>query len=580
MPKLLRPESTVAILLGASDWTASDLPKARSFLKSASAIQKLLIDSRGFGLEPRHVLNLFDSKLSANDQLANVNDDLKDIIEQSAIEGVPIEDAIVYYIGHGTLETKNSLTLLVRQSKKGMEGQTGLRMSGLAHVLKRQLSKQRYFVVLDCCFSESATHSFMGQREGAVVARAINDFSQDVPRRGGLLLCACPANETAIGDPNSVMTSFSGALVDVLKNGDDQLPQEFSFHDLKNAIRDRLLDQLGPEAPLPVLHSVNQKAGDLMLVAAFSNAAEPIENGLPDGRDFDGAAKAARDAVEREKADKIARGNAEREAAERTARERSEQEAALRVAQQKAYRDAAEGSELLKVGGKPKNSAERDSAEITIGNDSSGIRKIAESASTLVRRIQRNPVATSFVLGICVVISLSGLAYIKWAKEASSIDKIPASTTWNPSFLGYTNDQQATRKLTVLGKRDPLRYAVNRKDWMPLPSGAYFKVFEAGVEPLREGVEYTLKWRVGRNRVGDVFEEFCKDTILKNFPEEEGTLTAKLKVNSHILAVVPGPDGWPNIWNKWESELAPEESLMVDLQVWPDQNGCVPAGIE
>lgn len=276
MPALLKPESTVAILLGASDWTASGLGRARSFKRSANAIQKLLIESGRLGFEPHHVLNYFDSDLSADDQLSKLSTDLDEIIAQAAEEGVEIADALIYYIGHGSLKTDRSLTLLVRRSRKGLEEQTGLPVSDLAYVLRTSLRHQRYYVVLDCCFSESAAKEFvgMGPLDQAVAASAADKLSRSLPGRGGLLLCACPANEIAIGPPDAPMTTFSGALVEVLRDGDGQLPEELSFSDLRDAIADRLLRNLGKDAPRPVLHSVNQKEGDLSREPAFMNSAQ------------------------------------------------------------------------------------------------------------------------------------------------------------------------------------------------------------------------------------------------------------------------------------------------------------------
>ena len=62
MTRLLDPISTVAVILGAHDWTKAGLPRALSFRRSAAHLHAFLIGrpSGGLGFEPDQVLNLFD----------------------------------------------------------------------------------------------------------------------------------------------------------------------------------------------------------------------------------------------------------------------------------------------------------------------------------------------------------------------------------------------------------------------------------------------------------------------------------------------------------------------------------------
>jgi hypothetical protein len=65
--RLLNPSSTVAVVLGAHDWTDAGLGRARSFLRSARRIVAHLYDPAGLGLDPELVLDLFDDPAGAGD---------------------------------------------------------------------------------------------------------------------------------------------------------------------------------------------------------------------------------------------------------------------------------------------------------------------------------------------------------------------------------------------------------------------------------------------------------------------------------------------------------------------------------
>jgi hypothetical protein len=236
-----------------------------------------------------------------------------------------------------------------------------LRVSELARALKSSLAQQRYFVILDCCFSEAAARDFigMGAREDAVAACVENDFSEVLPpKRGGLLLCACPARQIAIARPEDKFTSFSGALIEVLREGDERLPAEISFNDLRKAIKERLCFSLGDKAPQPVLHPVNQLVGDLSRVPAFLNSAVQKQ------RLFD-IQRAAREAVERALKERAEQEAIEREQAraEHETRERARQQAAELAAKEKTERERREHARQQAAELAAKEKAEREARE-------------------------------------------------------------------------------------------------------------------------------------------------------------------------------------------------------------------------
>ncbi len=304
--RFLAPQSTAAVILGSHDWTGAGLGRAPAFLRAAKEFVRYLIDSAGLGLDPSLVLDLFDDPAPAGEQLVRLRDTFDVLLRERRDEGRPVADVLVYYVGHGQTDDQGHLSLLVRSSHRGMESETGIRASDLARVLRVAAPQQRRIVVLDCCFSEAAAREFIGMSaslEQAIAATAAKDLAGDEPRRGTLLMCSSPVGEVSIGPPNARMTLFSGAMLDVLREGADGYPAELSFADVRDAAFERMVIGFGAHAPRPVLHQVNAREGDLTRIKVFPNrafhdeAAETFGHGDAQGsveREAQAAAEAKR----------------------------------------------------------------------------------------------------------------------------------------------------------------------------------------------------------------------------------------------------------------------------------------------
>ena len=377
MLRLLDPHTTVAVILGAQDWTRAGQTRAPSFRRSAGRWAAYLIEQhpRGLGLEPDLVLNLFDDPSSANDQLLRIRDTIGDIVRERRDTSQSIRDVLIYYIGHGTCESGRHLHLLVRNSSKGMEEQSSIATPALAHVLRLSAPQQRRLVILDCCFSEAAAEAFgaMSSLDEAVAATALRDLApKETPSRGTLLLCSSPRGSVSIGLPNAEQTLFTGALLRVLREGSALRHSEMlSFADLQDDIYDRMLLEYRGEPPRPALHQPDQVAGDLTRLPAFPNVAvcvHHIEPGIQQNRKLE-SEEATRRAKERREA---IREQAEREAA-RKAEEQAE--ARRKAAQKAATRRAKERREAIR------EQAEREAAR-KAEEQAEARRKAAQKAAT------------------------------------------------------------------------------------------------------------------------------------------------------------------------------------------------------
>jgi hypothetical protein len=273
---LLAADATAAVVLGASDWRAAGLGEAASFRRSAKGVVAWLYDRGGLGLAPDLVLDLFDSPESAGEQLARIRDTLDSWLRDRRERGTPVADVLVFYVGHGHSDEKGTLSLLVRDSRRNLEAETGIKAPDLARALRLGAPQQRRLVVLDCCFSEAAVRDFVGMSGAlsqAVATGAGKALAEESPGRGTLLLCSSPAGEASIGAPGAERTLFTGAVLDVLREGVPGAGAALSFAELREAAFDRMIVGFGAEAPRPVLHQPDQRQGDLTRLGAFPNRA-------------------------------------------------------------------------------------------------------------------------------------------------------------------------------------------------------------------------------------------------------------------------------------------------------------------
>jgi TPR repeat protein len=280
MSRLLDPSSTLAIILGAYEWSVEDVPEAPSFRRSAAYFRDYLV--KGLALDPDLIVDLFNDSAPASTQLKRIRNEIWKRVRERATEGHPIKDVLIYYVGHGTYDNERHLHFLVRDSEKGIETETSIAAQDLAKVLCVAAPHQRRLYVLDCCHSEAALSAFgamAGGLDDAVASNALEELTSADPAPeldpecGTLLLCACPKKESAIGKPGDERTLFTGALLSVLANGCASVESEMlSFSNLPKAIYKRMLDKY-KTPPHPVLHQPDQRAGDLLSLPAFPNTA-------------------------------------------------------------------------------------------------------------------------------------------------------------------------------------------------------------------------------------------------------------------------------------------------------------------
>jgi DNA-binding XRE family transcriptional regulator len=344
MLRLLDPTSTMAVILGAYEWDKAGMVAAPAYRRSASQFHTYLVTQppHGLGLQPDLILNLFNDPSPASVLLDRIRSTIRNFVREYRESQRVLRDLLIYYVGHGFVDSAMHLHLLIRDTGEGFEEQSSIRAPDLAQILRRAAPQQRRLVVLDCCFSEAAAAGFggMGPLDETVASAVIKDLEREIlpPERGTLLFCSSPRGAFSIGFPNADLTLFTGSLLGVLKEGSVSRPSEMlSFSDLRDDVYGRMLRYFDGDPPRPALHQPDQQAGDLTRLPAFPNVA------WHQAQEERQAAEARRKAEEeRQAAEARRKAEEERQAAE--ARRKAEEERQAAEARRKAEeeRQAAE----------------------------------------------------------------------------------------------------------------------------------------------------------------------------------------------------------------------------------------------
>ncbi|MCM2387554.1 caspase, EACC1-associated type [Streptomyces albipurpureus] len=138
---------------------------------------------------------------------------------------------VIYYAGHGLIDSQGELHLAVGHSDAGFVRDTAVEYKRIGEELRASRATRR-IVVLDCCF---AARAFGAQS-------AEPDFAMD----GTYVLAAAGETVMAVSPPGGEFTAFTGALVDVLRTGVPGGPEYLSLDALFVELTCELAEREGP----------------------------------------------------------------------------------------------------------------------------------------------------------------------------------------------------------------------------------------------------------------------------------------------------------------------------------------------
>src|ERR1700691_1683641 len=255
-----------AIVLGAGNFRRSPSLNRAGFSASAKDFVSYLIDERLFALPSGDLLDLFDSDMSPGDQIERMCDFLDRSAGDSGSDG---RDVLLYYVGHGGFVGMNKdYFLSVAVTREGFEGPTAIRMADLSSALRDHAGGARKYLILDCCFAASAFAQFQDSGLSGVICSQTLD---PLPPRGTALLCSSGSRQVSLSPCGESHTLFSGAFLEVLRNGEVSGRAAFSLEDVGRRVKSLLKARCPEDWVRPEVHSPDMREGSVAHIPIFPN---------------------------------------------------------------------------------------------------------------------------------------------------------------------------------------------------------------------------------------------------------------------------------------------------------------------
>lgn len=264
------PSRILVVLLGASHFPkAPKLASGRAFHDSAADLRDYLTDTQGLGVPEQNVQWLIDDSRAAADQLDDITSFLVNRGKELEKEGSPVQDLLLYYVGHGLFARGGqTYCLAVRSTNENNEGASSIRAADLASVLRDSATFLRRYLILDCCFSGV----FYKELQSGPLQTARKKLQEELPARGTTLLCSSSARDASLAPQKLGRTMFSDALLRVLREGHPSFGDRLSISELGDAVDARLRNEY-PDPVRPEVHSPDQREGDIAHIPIFPNPA-------------------------------------------------------------------------------------------------------------------------------------------------------------------------------------------------------------------------------------------------------------------------------------------------------------------
>ena len=234
------PQTTLLILLGASDWPLMrEFQPSEAFANAARRLKDYFLDPQLFGLPAENLLDLFDADKIADELDEAIGRFLEERIATMKAAGNSARDLLLYFVGHGGFVGRNfDFFLAIRRTRMDNPRASGLQMMSLADTLTEQARFLRRFIILDCCFAAAAFSSFQSGPAQVAIEKTRDAFEtpkkvKGIPTRGTALLCSSGHKLPSLLLPDGSSTMFTKAFLDALAQGADEQHHLLSLRRVK-----------------------------------------------------------------------------------------------------------------------------------------------------------------------------------------------------------------------------------------------------------------------------------------------------------------------------------------------------------
>ncbi|MGW7351487.1 caspase, EACC1-associated type [Streptomyces sp. NPDC054784] len=246
----LDPARSVCVLIGVDDY--AHLDPLRSVRRNLTELRDALTDPEIWGIPPERVV-LVENPADSTALIAPV----REAAERAE------DTLLVYYAGHGLVDRYEQQLHLTLPGSVEHHPESCVRSADVRRAIRDEGAAQRRVLILDCCFSGQVvaemSPSDPGAQGGAVAVRTLKGVE------GSYVMTSAPRDRPSHAPDPRRCTVFTGALVEVLRQGVPGGPGTLSLHEVFLAVRARIAS-LRPEVPQEPQDQSSNGVGDLGFV--------------------------------------------------------------------------------------------------------------------------------------------------------------------------------------------------------------------------------------------------------------------------------------------------------------------------
>jgi uncharacterized caspase-like protein len=253
------PESTLAVILGASEFPNLGIQSDNAFLAAAEAFTAYLQDSVGYGLPEKNLHSCFNFNRGTDALYQSIGDFAKARIEDLRSHGHDVADVLIYYAGHGYVDSQQRYHLALCSTRLINYEYTSLTVEAVFREFTGVSNQIRLFLILDACFAGEVLKQFQAISVIDPLARQL----REEPSRGSAVLCSSPPDLASLVLPDHSNTQFTSALMDVLRNGSSQHRRRLNLNEVRDLVHSWLIAKYGTKAVRPEIRPIKQQEGDI-----------------------------------------------------------------------------------------------------------------------------------------------------------------------------------------------------------------------------------------------------------------------------------------------------------------------------
>ncbi|CAL9486206.1 hypothetical protein SUDANB6_03145 [Streptomyces sp. enrichment culture] len=233
-PARIDPARSACVLIGVDDYTVLD--PLRSVRNNLVELRAVLTDPEIWGIPEDRITTVPNPAAPV---------DLVDPIREAAL--LAEDTLIVYYAGHGLLDRHEGQQLLLTLPGS-MEDRpdTCVRSGDVRRAIRDTGPALRRVLILDCCFSGRVLNEMAGTDRGEQGGKVAVETLRGV--EGSYVMTSAPKDRPSHAPDPGRCTVFTGALVDVLRQGLPDGPEMLGLHELFLAVKKRIA-AIRPELP-------------------------------------------------------------------------------------------------------------------------------------------------------------------------------------------------------------------------------------------------------------------------------------------------------------------------------------------